>query len=71
MKTIRRLTERKLEILGDRLSEKYWKNADVYPEKPQQPLCERMRKFMIIIARERLRRAGVNVDKPVKSGGKS
>ena len=59
MKTIRRLSNRKLDELQDRLSDKYWLMADTFPVPPHQPFCENMRKMLLKIGIERMRRIGL------------
>lgn len=59
MKTLKKLSNRKLDKLQDRLAEKWWRETDVAPYEPRRHLIRRADKMLCKIAKERLRRIGL------------
>ena len=59
MKTLRKLSNRKLDQLQDRISAKYWREADVAPRPQRKQIIARINRLVLRIGNERLRRMGL------------
>jgi hypothetical protein len=59
MKTLRKLSNRKLDELQARLTKKYWSNLDTAPFEPNHTKVRAADKMLTRIGSERLRRIGL------------
>lgn len=62
MKTLRSLSNRKLDKLQDRLGLLYWNTLDVSPRPYNRKLVARVTSMMLAIGKERLRRLNIQAD---------
>lgn len=59
MKTLRKLSNRKLDELQQRIEDKYWRELDVSPKEPRHHIVRSARQMLVTISGERLRRIGL------------